>query len=152
LKLSRLNLILLIILIILLLSIPLAGHVAPSNMVEKIATSETFPKTRLDVKDIMANISHINVYDRVHADLNDWERALEDIRKLINMGEIGDDDAFPEARKKIAGMLGEIEQTRQFLAIKQQEAVIATANVEALFEDEQPGVSFGFPQSEPREE
>ena len=98
----------------------------------------------------MADLSKINVYDRVHADLNDWERTLEDIRKLINMGEIGDDEAFPEARKKIAGMLGEIEQTRQFLAIKQQEAVIATADVDALFEDEQ--VSLGFPESEPREE
>ena len=100
----------------------------------------------------MANISQINVYDRVHADLDDWERALEDIRKFINMGEIGDEDAFVDARKKIAGVLGEIEQTRQFLAIKQQEAVSATADVEALFEDEQPSVSFGFPQSEPHEE
>jgi hypothetical protein len=152
LKLSRLNLILLIILIILLLSISVARHVAPRNMVEKITAIETFPKTRLDVKDIMANISQINVYDRVHADLNDWERLLEDIRKLINMGEIGDEDAFPEARKKIAGMLGEIKQTRHFLAIKQQEAISATADVEALFEDEQPGVSFGLPESEPREQ
>jgi hypothetical protein len=44
LKLSRLNLILLIILIILLLSIPMVRRVAPRNMVEKIATPETFPK------------------------------------------------------------------------------------------------------------
>ena len=94
----------------------------------------------------------ISIYDRVHADLDDWEQALVEIRKLINMGEIGDEDAFPEARTKIAGVLGEIEHTRQFLAIKQQEAVNATADVEALFEDEQPGVSFGFPESEPREE
>jgi hypothetical protein len=100
----------------------------------------------------MADLSKINVYDRVHADLNDWEEALQQIRKLINQGEIGDEDAFPEARKKIAGVLGEIEQTRQFLSIKQQEAVNATADVEALFEDEQPSVSFGFPESEPREE
>ena len=94
----------------------------------------------------------ISTYDRVHADLNDWEEALQQVRKLINQGEIGDEDAFPEARKKIAGLLGEIEQTREFLAIKQQEAVNATADVEALFEDEHPGVSFGFPQSEPHEE
>ena len=147
-KVSRLNLILLIILIILLLSIPAARYIAPRNMVEKIVTTETFPKTRLDIN--MADLSKINLYDRVNADLNDWEEALQQIRRLINQGEIGDQDAFPEARKKIAGMLGEIEQTRQFLAIKQQEAVIATADVEALFEDEQ--VSFGFPESEPREE
>jgi hypothetical protein len=100
----------------------------------------------------MADISQINTYDRVNADLDDWEQALEDVRRLINQGEIGDEDAFPEARKKIAGMLGEIEQTRHFLAIKQQEAIIATADVEALFEAEQPSVSFGFPESEPREE
>ena len=100
----------------------------------------------------MADLSKINVYDRVHADLNDWEEALEQIRRLINRGEIGDDEAFVEARKKIAGVLGEIEQTRQFLDLKQQEAISAAADVEALFEDEHPGVSFGFPQSEHREQ
>ena len=99
---------------------------------------------------MMTDIAKINTYERLFADLEDWQAALEQIRKLINQGEIGDEDAFPEARKKIAGVLGEIEQTRQFLAIKQQEAVTATADVEALFEDEQP--SFGFPESQPREE
>ena len=149
-KLSGLNLILLILLIILLLSIPLIRRAAPRNMVEKTAAAEQYLKTRLDVN--MADLSKINVYDRVHADLNDWEETLQQIRRLINQGEIGDEDAFPEARKKIVGVLGEIEHTRQFLAIKQQEAVNTTADVEALFEDEQTSVSFGFPQSEPREE
>ena len=93
----------------------------------------------------------ISIYDRVHADLDDWEQALVEIRKLINMGEIGDDEAFPEARKKIAGVLGEIEQTRQFLAIKQQEAVDATADVEALFEGERSGVLFEIPEDQPNE-
>ena len=100
----------------------------------------------------MADLSKINVYDRVHADLHDWEEALQQIRRLINQGEIGDEDAFPEARKKIAGVLGEIEQTRQFLAIKQQEAVDATADVEALFEGEHSGVLFEIPEDQPSEE
>jgi hypothetical protein len=99
---------------------------------------------------MMTDIAKINTYERLFADLEDWQAALEQIRKLINQGEIGDDEAFPEARKKIAGVLGEIEQTRQFLVIKQQEAVNATADVEALFEDEK--LSFGFPESQPREE
>jgi hypothetical protein len=123
-KLSRLNLILLVILIILLLSIPVIKRAAPGDVVRKIAGEAT-------QKDIMANISQINVYDRVNADLDDWEHELQQVRSLINQGEIGDEDAFTDARKKIAGMLGEIEQTRQFLAIKQQEAA-ATADVEAL--------------------
>jgi hypothetical protein len=122
-KLSRLNLILLIILIILLLSIPVVKRAAPGNMVHKIAAETQ--------KDIMANIWKINVYDRINADLDDWEHELQRVRSLINQGEIGDEDAFTDARKKIANLLGEIEQTRQFLAIKQQEAA-ATADVEAL--------------------
>jgi len=78
--------------------------------------------------------SQINTYDRVDADLNDWEAALQDIRNLVSKAEIsGDIYDFQEARVKIAAMLEEIVQTRGFIQYKRNIAASITAGVEKLF-------------------
>lgn len=78
--------------------------------------------------------SKINTYDRVDADLNDWEAALQDIRNLVSKAEIsGDTYDFREARVKIATMLEEMKQTRGFIEYKRQIAASITAGVEKLF-------------------
>src|SRR5690349_1586658 len=99
----------------------------------------TCARRRIDMN--MADLAKINTYDRIDADLDDWEQSLGEIRQLITAGELSrDGDEFREARKKIAIMLDGIQQTRTFIEFKRNMVVGTTADVEALLVDGEPAV------------
>ena len=99
----------------------------------------------------MADITKINTYDRIDADLDDWEQALREIRQLITMGELSSDgDEFQEARRKCQAVLGEIQQAREFIAAKRQMVVGTTADVEAILVDNEPAVPYQEPDGLPQ--
>jgi hypothetical protein len=138
------------ILIILLLSIPVRRNTAPRNLVEKVAVQYPIhQKTELDMN--MADITKINTYDRVDADLDDWEEALRRIRDLITMGELSSDgDEFQEARRKCREVLDGIQQTRAFIAAKRS-LVPDTSEVEAVMIDGEPAAPYVEPEGLPEE-
>jgi hypothetical protein len=99
----------------------------------------------------MADLTKINTYDRIDADLDDWEQSLKDIRRLITMGELSrDGDEFQDARRKIAEMLEGVRQTREFIEFKRNMVVGTTADVEALLVDGEPAVPFNYPDGLPQ--
>jgi hypothetical protein len=80
-------------------------------------------------------LAQIPTVDRFERDLNDWEVILDCIRTDINMGEsTGNPGFFVTARKRIADVLGEIEQARHFIAVKRAMAEQVTADAGTWFD------------------
>jgi hypothetical protein len=95
-----------------------------------------------------------NVFDYVERDLVAWQQELEHIRRLITQGEISrDGDEFQDARKKIAGLLNEMEQARDFIASKRgvaAEVTRITSDAEILFSADQAVMQFDEPEADLR--
>lgn len=85
-------------------------------------------------------LQQVPTLDRYEQDLDDWEQTLNRIRSAVDYAETtGDPSGSISARKDIAGMLEEIENTRHFITVKRnaiRQIVVrqVTADVDALFD------------------
>lgn len=83
-------------------------------------------------------LAQVPTLDRFEADLEDWEKALHQVRELIDFGETtGEQSYFIGARRKISTILNEIGQSQHFIAVKRAALAEVTPGVETLFENGQ---------------
>jgi hypothetical protein len=76
--------------------------------------------------------------ERFELDLNDFERDLRLAHQAIDEAEnLHDPICFIDARKKIAGVLDEIQSAREFIALRKAYLASLTPGVSTLVDDDQ---------------
>lgn len=96
-------------------------------------------------------LARVPTVDRFEADLDDWQPALENTRALNDLAENGDPDAFTGARKKITGVLRQMEDARRFIAVKKDFLqTFAPAGVATLFLDDRSVRRIDAPEADLR--
>jgi hypothetical protein len=96
-------------------------------------------------------LAKIPTIERFEGDLNDFERDLLLASQAIDDGENTHDPfCFIDARKRLAGVLDQIQEAREFIALRKSYLASLTPGVSTLFDDGQSARPHGEHQTDLR--
>ncbi len=82
-------------------------------------------------------LAKVPAIDRLEADVDDWQQQLQQVRAAIDYAETNQDpDGLVAARKSIADILTEMENTRRYITVRRSYLASVTSDASTWFGDQ----------------